>query len=219
MSVSDKLSRFAYRGDCVQPSTSIPVDSVVSVSDKVSLIKPSYAKQVVSKVKQSKLKALRQGSRGKPKSKVIRSTVETIEQRYSRYQKSAHDREKEWSIDKDTACQLFSMPCNYCGKIASDETGLNGIDRVNNAIGYRHDNVVSCCGECNAIKGRHSLFGWLENCIKVARRYQSGMIVFPSQAFVEDVPPSPTDDIICSDDLVKGKTSMFDEQSDDIVDD
>lgn len=219
MSVSDKLSRFVYRGDGSHPLSSVTTESIPDANQPSPLIKPSYAKQVVSKSKQSKLKALRQGSRGKPKHRVIRSTTETIDQRYIRYQKSANERQKEWGIDKVTAQQLFLMPCNYCGKPASVEKGLSGIDRVNNSVGYRHDNVVPCCGECNAIKGRHSLFGWLENCIRVAHRYQSGMIIFPSQAFVDDVPPSPTDDIICSYDSHEKEKGSFGDENDDIADD
>jgi hypothetical protein len=215
MSISDKLSRFVYRGESSDSQSSTPTVTAPLIT---KLTKPSYAKQVVSRTKQNKLKALRQGSRGKPKPKVIRSTIETIDQRYIRYQKSASQRDKEWGIDKHIASNLFLMPCNYCGREASEEMGLNGIDRVNNSVGYRTDNVVSCCGECNAIKGRHSLFAWLENCIRVARRYQSGLIVFPSQAFVEDVPPSPTDDILRQDDLVETQNRTSCDIDDDIDD-
>lgn len=215
MSISDKLSRFVYRGESSDSQPSIPTATTPLIT---KLTKPSYAKQVVSNTKQNKLKALRQGTRGKPKPKVIRSTIETIDQRYYRYQKSASQRDKEWGLDKHIAGTLFLMPCNYCGREASKETGLNGIDRVNNSVGYRPDNVVSCCGECNAIKGRHSLFAWLENCIRVSRRYQSGMIVFPPQAFVEDVPPSPTDGILRVDDLVETQNSASCFIDDDIDD-
>jgi hypothetical protein len=48
---------------------------------------------------------------------------------------------------------IQSETCSYCmGPL--DEAGL-GLDRKNNAIPYQMDNVVTCCGECNSIKGKH----------------------------------------------------------------
>lgn len=40
--------------------------------------------------------------------------------------------------------------CYYCGKKPNP---FNGIDRINNKKGYLRDNCVSCCWECNRMKG------------------------------------------------------------------
>ena len=34
---------------------------------------------------------------------------------------------------------------------------LNGIDRINNSVGYTEKNSVPCCGTCNVAKGQMTL--------------------------------------------------------------
>lgn len=46
---------------------------------------------------------------------------------------------------------------------------LNGIDRVNNDLGYINNNVVSCCKTCNLAKSSLTLIefkNWINNLIK-----------------------------------------------------
>jgi hypothetical protein len=47
---------------------------------------------------------------------------------------------------------ITSKSCYYCGK-----EGPNGIDRVDNTVGYTKENCVSCCKHCNYVKGDLSL--------------------------------------------------------------
>jgi hypothetical protein len=69
---------------------------------------------------------------------------------YKDYIKGASKRGYEISIDFDRFSTLVTSPCHYCGHCKSDET--NGIDRVDNALGYTVDNCVSACWKCNRIK-------------------------------------------------------------------
>lgn len=48
---------------------------------------------------------------------------------------------------------LYNKPCFYCGII----NVRNGIDRINNAIGYTRKNSVSCCFLCNTWKRNLSI--------------------------------------------------------------
>lgn len=72
---------------------------------------------------------------------------------YNTYKKRA---EKTFSnqsmITKDEFENIASESCHYCGK-----EGPNGIDRVDNTVGYTKKNCVACCKHCNYVKGDLSL--------------------------------------------------------------
>lgn len=52
--------------------------------------------------------------------------------------------------------ELMCAPCSYCGKQANPEIGkFNGIDRIDNSVGYTIANSVACCRYCNW--GKHTL--------------------------------------------------------------
>jgi hypothetical protein len=83
-----------------------------------------------------------------------------------RYQKAASNRNKVWSLTKEQFADLVSKPCFYCGAPPSQQARkdaplgdfiYNGIDRVDNAIGYATTNCVPCCGICNHAKRTKSL--------------------------------------------------------------
>jgi hypothetical protein len=62
--------------------------------------------------------------------------------------------EKRLLFDVKTANwnkDLFTQPCLYCAR-APDTGKSNGIDRVDNELGYTLDNLVSCCFPSNLIK-------------------------------------------------------------------
>ncbi len=54
------------------------------------------------------------------------------------------------TMTKEVCENLMRNNCIYCGFI-SDKT-VNGIDRMDNSIGYSLSNCVSCCKNCNFIK-------------------------------------------------------------------
>jgi len=63
------------------------------------------------------------------------------------------------TLTEDQIVDLFEQPCNYCGVIASNRayrsTGAyyyNGIDRIDNTVGYTVENCVTCCKQCNYAK-------------------------------------------------------------------
>ena len=57
------------------------------------------------------------------------------------------------SIDltKEQFETIIKQPCYYCGIM--QEKGFNGIDRMDSTKGYEIDNCVSCCTDCNLMKG------------------------------------------------------------------
>jgi len=82
-------------------------------------------------------------------------------------------------LSKEEWFNIVKQPCHYCGDIdirngamgsylkennitLSEEDRLlynkelNGIDRLNNDIGYTLDNSVPCCGYCNRMKSNNT---------------------------------------------------------------
>lgn len=49
------------------------------------------------------------------------------------------------------------MECYMCGRQTTN-THTNGIDRVDNKLGYTLDNCLPCCGTCNFIKNKYDIF-------------------------------------------------------------
>lgn len=67
----------------------------------------------------------------------------------------------EVSLTPEQIVGLMSQPCRYCGTMNSNLSShpeyhgtfaYNGIDRVDNSLGYTIDNVVPCCKHCNIAK-------------------------------------------------------------------
>ncbi len=70
--------------------------------------------------------------------------------------KRAVQRELVWELSPEQAEALFKGDCAYCGE--APKVGIrsslpsNGIDRVDNKLGYVVGNCVSCCTVCNMMK-------------------------------------------------------------------
>lgn len=77
------------------------------------------------------------------------------------YRGSARNRGLSWGLTRDDFKRLTSLDCHYCGTApalihrvspTSGEYVYNGLDRVDNTIGYTPANVVPCCQMCNFAK-------------------------------------------------------------------
>lgn len=54
-------------------------------------------------------------------------------------------------LTEETFKNIVKHPCYYCNTI--QDKGFNGIDRMDSTRGYILENCVSCCDECNTMKG------------------------------------------------------------------
>ncbi len=81
---------------------------------------------------------------------------------YKDYVVGAVDRGYEMNIDFDTFSKLILEECHYCGHKTEGE--VNGIDRVDNSIGYSIENCVTSCWKCNRLKYIYNKDFFIEKC-------------------------------------------------------
>jgi hypothetical protein len=68
----------------------------------------------------------------------------------------------EWELTDEESCDMFMQNCYYCNCEADEYH--NGIDRIDNEIGYTSANCVSACRMCNVIKGCLEWDVFLKRC-------------------------------------------------------
>lgn len=79
---------------------------------------------------------------------------------YNNIRSGANRRSYVFELTVDDVKDLSKQNCVYCGaepmqkiQYKSDIYLYNGIDRVDNSVGYVKSNCVPCCGTCNRAKG------------------------------------------------------------------
>jgi hypothetical protein len=103
----------------------------------------------------------------------------------SSYMSSAKKRNLEWSIPDGQFDFLTSSNCYYCGTEPkqickasrscrqTSQITYNGIDRVDNSIGYNPENTVPCCKVCNRakdVRSREEFIAWAERVVNHHRK-------------------------------------------------
>jgi hypothetical protein len=87
-----------------------------------------------------------------------------------------------WNLDLNFFEWITKQPCHYCGTSpyqiyhpnrSNGEYVYNGIDRVNNDLGYIPDNCVPCCGYCNWMKSAAPVDKFKEWIIQVYGHWAS----------------------------------------------
>ena len=101
---------------------------------------------------------------------------------YSSYRSAANRRNLLFNIDKAKFKSLTKANCYYCGispekvqygsrnaKRGFGAYQYNGIDRVDNTLGYIEGNIVTCCSICNLAKHNHTseeFANWMARMIR-----------------------------------------------------
>lgn len=94
---------------------------------------------------------------------------------YNRYIARAGNKKLLFTLSKEKFAELTQNHCYYCGK-EPDEVNrknsplkviYNGIDRLNNFLGYTDENCVSCCDTCNKMKNTLSKEDFLQHIHKI----------------------------------------------------
>lgn len=92
---------------------------------------------------------------------------------YRMYKFHANKRSINFNLDYDTFVSLTSGTCFYCGKEPQQQYVrhrktyksiymYNGIDRLDNSIGYTIENCVTCCKYCNFTKRDRTCFAFVD---------------------------------------------------------
>ena len=101
-------------------------------------------------------------------------------QALNNYRKNAEKRGLEFGLTAEYFRTITKMPCDYCGaapdnvhrptrdRIGADVYVYNGIDRIDNTMGYVPDNVAPCCSTCNAAKSKMTAQDFLKWIGRVA---------------------------------------------------
>lgn len=94
---------------------------------------------------------------------------------YNYYRSGAKSRDLEFSLSKNEFESFIFKKCAYCGKSPDKKrcnktTSLkfNGIDRLNNLLGYTKSNCVPCCTECNFFKKSMNSEEFVEKVLSIA---------------------------------------------------
>lgn len=118
-----------------------------------------------------------------------KATLLYVNSEYLYYKHAAKQRRISFELSHDEFLKLISASCYYCGvtptlpteyinAISVDRTKFhrNGVDRVNNSIGYYRHNCVTACEMCNMAKNNtpvNSFLSWIERVYK----HQTGLMV------------------------------------------
>jgi hypothetical protein len=97
----------------------------------------------------------------------------SIARRLKHFKRHAADRGYAWALT-DAACEtLLAGPCFYCGTV---EAGVvNGVDRMDNTVGYTPENCRTCCRTCNTMKLCLDARTFVDRCVHLdASSRQSG---------------------------------------------
>lgn len=97
---------------------------------------------------------------------------------YSSYKRQAKNRDYSFEITKEDFIKIINQNCFYCGEIPSniiksrsniENVIYNGIDRLDNKLGYIKSNIVACCGMCNRCKSNLTLSEWYKWINKIIK--------------------------------------------------
>lgn len=102
------------------------------------------------------------------------SKAESWKPEYNKYFKeNQKTRKLEWSLTLEEFVSLVRQNCYYCDQEPGTDTSSifikrNGIDRINNDIGYHYYNCISCCPSCNVSKSDKKLEKFLSWAIRIS---------------------------------------------------
>jgi hypothetical protein len=100
---------------------------------------------------------------------------------YASYRSRAEKKELEFAITHDDYKSIILQDCYLCGKESTD-TNINGVDRVDNNVGYTIANCKACCKECNHMKNSYPLDVLMEKIKRIHENWNNKTLpILPAQ--------------------------------------
>lgn len=105
---------------------------------------------------------------------------------YSQYKCVAKKRNLIFNLSLEEFKKLTKQNCFYCNRIPSQIKSkrnnslyvYNGIDRLDNSIGYEINNCKPCCGKCNKMKNNYDLDDYVSHISTIYKNLKSiGLIM------------------------------------------
>ncbi|KKL92938.1 hypothetical protein LCGC14_1879680 [marine sediment metagenome] len=91
----------------------------------------------------------------------------TLIGQFKQYKDNAKTRGHEFDLSFDEFQEIVTSWCYYCG-----EDPPVGVDRFDNAFGYRYDNVVPCCANCNYMKRHRTTDDFIAHVKRIAELWK-----------------------------------------------
>jgi hypothetical protein len=115
------------------------------------------------------------------KSGINKDPKRPLREAYARYANDAFNRGLEWKLTPAQFEEIIVQNCSYCqatprehyrkarkGKGQGLKIIRNGIDRIDNQIGYTLDNCTACCQTCNRMKGTMHVLDFAKQIVKMS---------------------------------------------------
>lgn len=102
---------------------------------------------------------------------------------YNGYRTKANRIGLEFKMSEKDFIKLSQLNCFYCNKAPSNFYSgykryggftYNGIDRINNKLGYIADNIISCCKNCNLAKRELTQDEFFDMIKRIFERHLNG---------------------------------------------
>lgn len=115
---------------------------------------------------------------------VLPNNEASVNLRMHQYKANAGKMGREFSLSREQFKALLLGNCVYCGSPPSSvvkargkyqtDFWYNGIDRVDNRLGYTAENCAPCCTKCNLMKRSWPVDEFLDHIRKIANHHATG---------------------------------------------
>jgi len=120
----------------------------------------------------------------------INSTESDVyRRRYRKYKSDATRRSRNFNLTESSFISIVKGDCYYCGVTAplkqfkntsrhgsslhGNPIKFQGIDRVNNDVGYTEENSVPCCSKCNFMKHTLNASDFIDHVLKISEHIKT----------------------------------------------